>query len=388
MKKTRCRLFSIMMTAVVSVSMLSPQMNVAASENVATKAQQIQQQYFPKIAQVQKAARKTEPAEWNKKEINVYKFGNIEDAAYYMLTGGTKYYNKNYFKNPYKIKLTAVESGTLTLAVVGDTGQAGSLYDADQKLIKKLPLAYIKAHVNAGETYYVDFPRNCKEGTITAYILKNEVKSLKKDDFNLQKGEGKETYHTFKMSKRGGAGFIILAGVEDGGKTSYKVQKSQKGKWVTIGKTKTINYNNPGATSYGLTKGNYRLVLKASKKQVNTVVYVPDYYKKNVAYKQSKAKKLDAENIYTTGEQAPRWYKFSVTSTKKQKKLNIETDVSEGGFKFTLYQKGKKKPIKTIKTTTGKNGDKTIKLPKKKATYYVKISKLTKKTNGYYSIEK
>ena len=37
----------------------------------------------------------------------------------YALTGGIKYYDQNYFKNPDLIKLTPVESGALGLAVVG-----------------------------------------------------------------------------------------------------------------------------------------------------------------------------------------------------------------------------------------------------------------------------
>ena len=46
-----------------------------------------------------------------------------------------------------------------------------------------------------------------------------------------------------------------------------------------------------------------------------------------------------------------------------------------------------KKPIKTVKTSV-KHLDKTVKLPKKKGMYYVKVSKRTKKTNGYYEIKK
>ena len=70
-------------------------------------------------------------------------------------------------------------------------------------MIKKLPLSYVKAQVNAGETYYIEFPKNCKEGLITAYVLQNECGGLAKNDLNMQKGEEKETYHTFKMTKRG-----------------------------------------------------------------------------------------------------------------------------------------------------------------------------------------
>ena len=388
MKKTRGKLLSILMAATISATMLLPQAKVSASEDAAAK---VQQAYFPKKVTMKKAARKTEPAEWNKTDVKVYKFGNAEDALYYMMTGGIKYYNRNYFKNPEKIKITPVESGSLFLVIAGDNEQAGAIYEADQKLIKKVSLTYVKADVKAGETYYVDFPRNCKEGLLTAYVLENECKGLVKDDLNMQKGEGKETYHTFKLTKRGYASFLVASLVENVGKTSYKIQKSEKGKWVTIGRTKTFSAMSTKESditaAYGLAKGTYRLVLNASKEQLNTVVYERKYYSKKVAYKKSKAKKLNAKEVYTTNERAARWYKTEVTSTKKQKKLKISTAADQGGFKFTIYQSGKKNPIKTVKTSV-KHLDKTVKLPKKKGTYYVKVSKVTKKTNGYYEIKK
>ena len=52
-----------------------------------------------------------------------------------------------------------------------------------------MPLSYVKAQVNAGETYYIEFPKNCKEGLITAYVLQNECGGLAKNDLNMQKGE-------------------------------------------------------------------------------------------------------------------------------------------------------------------------------------------------------
>ena len=384
MKKTRGKLLSILMAATISATMLLPQAKVSASEDAAAK---VQQAYFPKKVTMKKAARKTEPAEWNKTDVKVYKFGNAEDALYYMMTGGIKYYNRNYFKNPEKIKITPVESGSLFLVIAGDNEQAGAIYDADQKLIKKVSLTYVKADVKAGETYYVDFPRNCKEGLLTAYVLENECKGLVKDDLNMQKGEGKETYHTFKLTKRGYAGFLVASLVENGGKTSYKIQKSEKGKWVTIGRTKIFSAMSTKESditaAYGLAKGTYRLVLNASKEQLNTVVYERKYYSKKVAYKKSKAINLksDIDSIYTSTEKAARWYKVSVSSTKKRKAVTLSKDSVGGGFKFCVYQKGKR--LKTVKVT--KNDKvKTVKLPKKKGAYYVKVTKLTSKTTGAY----
>ena len=52
-------------------------------------------------------------------------------------------------------------------------------------------------------------------------------------------------------------------------------------------------------------------------------------------------------------------------SSKKQSKLKILTVADQGGFKFTIYERGKKKPVKTVKTSA-KHLEKTVKLPKKK----------------------
>ena len=105
-----------------------------------------------------------------------------------------------------------------------------------------------------------------------------------------------------------------------------------------------------------MTKGEYRLAIKAPTTQLNAVSYTSSSKSKKVAYKKSKAKKIKLDgqtsNIYTTGEKTSRWYKISIT---------------------------------TIKVTENANA-KIAKMPKKKGTYYIRISKLTKKTNGTYEI--
>lgn len=153
MKKMKSRSFRILMAAVISAAILCPQVKVSAADGLVSKAAT---SYFPSKTVMKKTARKTEPEEWNQKEIKAYKFGTLEDALYYALTGGIKYYDQNYFKNPDLIKLTPVESGALGLAVVGDNKQEAILYDSNKKMIKKLPLSYVKAQVNAGETYYIE----------------------------------------------------------------------------------------------------------------------------------------------------------------------------------------------------------------------------------------
>lgn len=110
--------------------------------------------------------------------------------------------------------------------------------------------------------------------------------------------------------------------VEDGGNTSYKVQKNEKGKWITIGRTKSFKPTNEDETQiavgYGLSKGNYRLVLKAPKSSSIQCCIRQKLCQKKVAYKKSKAKNLNATEMYTMNEKAARWYKVSVKSSKSK----------------------------------------------------------------------
>ena len=130
-------------------------------------------------------------------------------------------------------------------------------------------------------------------------------------------------------------------------------------------------------------------MIKAPKTQLNAVSFTKSSKSKNVAYKKSKAKSIslnkEISNIYTTGEKAERWNKVKVTSSKKKRRLEFGEDTVSGGYKFTIYKAGSKKVFKTIKVTQEASG-KMVTLPKKKGTYYFKISKLTKKTNGVYEI--
>lgn len=195
MKKMKSRSFRILMAAVISAAMLCPQVKVSAADGLVSKAAT---SYFPSKTVMKKTARKTEPEEWNQKEIKAYKFGTLEDALYYALTGGIKYYDQNYFKNPDLIKLTPVESGALGLAVVGDNKQEAILYDSNKKMIKKLPLSYVKAQVNAGETYYIETicndPQVCRIVDLPVYY---ELKTNNGNrDYRIQIGGHYMNYNT------------------------------------------------------------------------------------------------------------------------------------------------------------------------------------------------
>lgn len=336
--------------------------------------------------------RKAEPEEWNQPEIKAYRFDSLEDTVKYMLTGGIKYYNQNFFKSSRQIKVTIVEDGTLFLAAAKENQGKVALYDANRKFLRNLSDeddSFIKVNGKSGEAYYVEFPKNTKEAMIMTYVLKDSFTTLRSGDILLQKGEGKPTYHPFTLKKRSYAMIAWSPQAEDGGNVTAYLQKRIKGQWVLIGRKYDMISQGADAGSYGLQAGNYRLVLNGKTNQVCTVMYMKQSVKKNVSYRKSKAKNIkvgkEKENIYTTGEKAARWYKMSINSVKKQRKIRLIGESDNGKFKFSIYRAGKKKPLK-IKKISGGNTY-TYKLPKKKETYYVKVSKIGKRTNGYYDVE-
>ena len=209
---------------------------------------------------------------------------------------------------------------------------------------------------------------------------------MKDGHYYYEIGKGTSTYHPFSLSKRSEVNIEISTVRKKIGNISADLEKNIKGKWTKIGST-TIKPNGQGEELvYGLSAGKYRLILKNPKDQITLVEYDRYTRKKKAAYKKSKAIKINGDiyNIYTTEEQAPRWYKTTVSSVKQKKYIYVSKETVEGGFKFSIYKKGKKKAIKTMKL--GKKEQKFL-LPKQKGTYYIKVSKLTKKTNGVYEIE-
>ena len=197
-------------------------------------------------------------------------------------------------------------------------------------------------------------------------------------------GKGTTTYHPFSVAKRSKVQFDITSIGKKHEKVGVYIEKNVNGTWKKVGYSTTVKPDKYDSTVlYGLEAGKYRLALKTPKDQIINVEYTRDNSKKKAVYKKSKAihLKSDIDSIYTSTEKAARWYKVSVSSTKKRKAVTLSKDSVGGGFKFRVYQKGKR--LKTVRVT--KNDKvKTVKLPKKKGTYYVKVTKLTSKTTGAY----
>lgn len=377
MKKIWKKTITLMMTAAIGISMNYPKMTVCAGQKMQME-------------------RYTTSKEWNREEIKAYQFDSTDQFENYLQAGGSYLYNDKFQEKDCMVKITVADSGYFTVATEtdGNRSQRVKLYDSTKKKVLAQTtsdgdLEYGRL-AKAGESFYLQLPTKIDKIFVTTGVIKDGFDSMKASDTYYESGAGNVTYHPFSITKRAAVEFNISAIDRNSGVTYAHIEKKEKGQWKRIDDTLKINpasYDDDFV--HGLTKGEYRLAIKAPTTQLNAVSYTSSSKNKNVAYKKSKAKKIKLDgqtsNIYTTGEKTARWYSVSVTSTKKKRILNLGKDTVSGGYKFTIYQKGKKKAIKTMKVTGNANA-KIVKMPKKKGTYYIRISKLTKKTNGTYEI--
>lgn len=377
------KLLGMLLLISMCVSMINTPVFAADNKTVISKA-------------ITKSARYVEPEEWNKQELLAYSFDSGKDISQYMTTGGMHLYNKNYKGKDHWVKITLTESGLFYIMTASDDGKI-KIYDSSKKKI----LTTLEAEenteylmkANAGDVFYVKLPDKIDIQLIVTGVLKDGFGTMKAGDSYGESGKGKTIYHPFSITKRSKTQILLKAINKNNGNVTVQIEKNVKNKWQKIGYKKTIKpYKNVFDTDKstlinGLEKGKYRVALKASKEQVYAIAYAKKGVKKNVAYKKSKAKKINTvvSNLYTQEEKAARWYKFTRKASDKENMICIKKTTEGGGFKFTFYKQGKKKPIKTVKIKSNSEYA-MIGLPKGKGTYYIKVEKLTKKTNGIYDI--
>ena len=342
---------------------------------------------------ITKQARYVEPEEWNRTEIKAYQFDSTDKFENYLLTGGAHLYNKNFKQSDRMVKITVEDPGYFVVSADtdGDGSQKVKLYDSTKKKVLAQTtsdgdLEYGRL-AKTGETFYIQLPAKIDKIIITSGVIKDEFGSMKASDTYYESGTGAATYHPFSISKRSAVEFNISAINRKGGETYAYIEKKEKGVWKRLDNTVKIepaSYDDDFI--HGLQKGEYRLLIKAPKTQLNAVSFTKSSKSKNVAYKKSKAinVKSSLQNVYTTEEHTARWYKVAVSSTKKRTGVLLSKYSVGGGFQFKVYQKGK--VIKTVKVKKD-DDEKYVTLPKKKGTYYIKVSKLTDKTTGVYELE-
>ena len=369
---------AVLLAAGLSIGMFSPSVSAAVRIN--------------KTAQM-KAAKNVEPEEWNKAELTAYQFDTEDDFLKYMASGGLHLYNKNYKAKDHWVKIKVADPGLFAIDVMGDSKVKIPLYDATKKkvLIKDLNGDgngdEYSAVVKAGDEFYVKLPTKINKIIILTGVMKTEFGSMANDKSYYEVGKGTTTYHPFSISKRSRVYLEIAPVGKKVEKVGAYVEKNVNGTWQRVGYSANIKPAEYGtALGYGLQPGKYRMVLKNPKDNIINIEYKRKTTNKNVAYKKSKAinVKSSLQNVYTTEEHTARWYKVAVSSTKKRTGVLLSKYSVGGGFQFKVYQKGK--VIKTVKVKKD-DDEKYVTLPKKKGTYYIKVSKLTDKTTGVYELE-
>ena len=355
---------AVLIAAGLSIAMCSPSVSANVRTNINTD----------KITQ-KKTARYVEPEEWNKEELTAYQFDSEVD--------------KNYKGSDRWVKIKVADPGLFMVGVVSNDETKIPVYDASKKriIVNNLNDGGDKEYVGivkTGDEFYVKLPEKIDKVIILTGVIKTEFTSMENQKSYYELGKGTTTYHPFSVAKRSKVQFDITFIGEKHEKVGVYIEKNVNGTWKKVGYSTTVKPDKyDSVLLYGLEAGKYRLALKTPKDQIINVEYTRDKSKKKAAYKKSKAihLKSDIDSIYTSTEKAARWYKASVSSTKKRKAVTLSKDSVGGGFKFCVYQKGKR--LKTVKVT--KNDKvKTVKLPKKKGAYYVKVTKLTSKTTGAY----
>ena len=368
----------VLLAAGLSIGMFSPSVSAAVKIN--------------KAAQM-KAAKNVEPEEWNKEELTAYQFDTGDDFLKYMFTGGLHLYNKNYKAKDHWVKIKVADPGLFAIAAIAENESKIPLYDATKKkvLIKDLNGDgngdEYSAVVKAGDEFYVKLPTKINKIIILTGVMKTEFGSMANDKSYYEVGKGTTTYHPFSISKRSRVYLEIAPVGKKVEKVGAYVEKNVNGTWQRVGYSANIKPAEYGtALGYGLQPGKYRMVLKNPKDNIINIEYKRKTTNKNVAYKKSKAinVKSSLQNVYTTEEHTARWYKVAVSSTKKRTGVLLSKYSVGGGFQFKVYQKGK--VIKTVKVKKD-DDEKYVTLPKKKGTYYIKVSKLTDKTTGVYELE-
>lgn len=342
----------------------------------------------------EKQTRYIQPEEWNPAEIKAYQFDSSDEYDGYLLSGGMKYFNKNFKKSDRMVKIQIVDSGYFVLLSENEDQTDVVLYDKTKKKVlsrstKDDDMKY-STRVKAGEVFYVKMPEKVNHIILMPAVMKESFGAMKAENTYYQAGTGAFTYHPFSVSKRSAVEITISSLLKNGGATEVFLEKYTNGRWKKIASEVKLNYSSKDDSFvYGLASGRYRMALRSGTRQLVSASYSKMTVKKKVSFKKSKANVIKLEkniyNLYTSKEKAARWYRIQAKAEKNRRELSFGKDTVSGGYRFTIYRKGRKKPVRTVKVKSNIN-EKIVKLPKKRGTYYIKVSKLTDDTNGIYEI--
>lgn len=310
-------------------------------------------------------------------------------------------YEPSYHTNDRMVKLQVKDSGMLNVEITPWSDEkavsVAAVYDGSKKFITNTwkdgdRQIYRKTYVKEGDIFYVKLPQSKKSYTIKAAVLYNAKKIKSGPDETTILGEGGKCYTTFQLRKKSIVTFAYGCLIPDAGNVSAYVQKKTGTKWKRTGAKMKLAFSGKEFT-YGLRKGKYRLVFQMPKTQALIFDYDTQgsFYNGKYGIKKSSAKDLKkvegykaymADQMFTDKTEKARWYRYKKKAKKKQE-LYLYSAGNSGKVKFTIYRRGRKKTWKKISLH---NASKKYKLPKGKGTYYIKVSKSSKKMNGSYEM--
>lgn len=315
------------------------------------------------------------------------------------------------------ITLTMKESGIFYYYASEEV----KLYDAYKKEVNNCK------QVKKGDVLYLKTPEKIT-GTFKIHnaFVCPELMSLKLgEDINENYFMANGTAQYLPFTKKTNGGVIVrivdlnLVATPN---IKIEVQKKNGAKWTSVSKQISVKkgkkfdlYTHMNGTTakdiqFALKKGEYRLKIMAKAGCVSQIAAYESDYQHLAKNSYGKTKKK-AVNLYKTDSDIEsnddyyrfgyyfnedkvntRWYRFSKTD-KKQGALTIYNNMlSSGSFKALIYKKGKKKAVKTYYFDTKHMKDtssdcKIVKYKlKAKGTYYVKISRTSKKAIGQYGV--
>ena len=336
--------------------------------------------------------RRVKASGMNEDIMEAGRFASMDEASMYMMYGDGMYTFTQPYLNDHSgrlIELRVKEEGNLILVSFqeDENAQMPSLLDGQKRPAgQRIPDGTVKLKAKPG-TYYVRLPKDFTTVFIAPFVIKDNPQRLSDEISYIQSGQGRYTYHTFSMGRRGTADITASPIIKQKAPVVFYVQRNERGRWKTIGRQqKSYFSSDSGTVVYGLKKGTYRIAARAGTDQGYSLCVIKTYIPAKYQTKKKKAKILkrfrEQYDLYTVTEKAPRWYRITVPKKRRKVVLEAETYMNSGKIKFTVYKKGSKKHVKSLTLS----GEKTKRFSFKgsKGTYFVKVTKSREKTNGSY----
>lgn len=339
-----------------------------------------------------KIKRSAKASGMNEENMEAGRFGSMDEASMYMMYGDGMYtFTQSYLRDHSDrlVELRVKEAGSLILVSFQeeDNAQMPSLLDGQKQPVgQRIPDGAVKLKAEPG-TYYVRLPKDFTTVFIAPFVIKDNPRKLSNEVSYIQSGQGKYTYHSFTMAKRGTADITASPIVKQKTPVVFYVQRREDGRWKNIGRQqKSYFTSDTGTVVYGLKRGTYRIAAKADIKQGYSLCVIKTFIPAKYKTKKTKAKTLkrfrEQYDLYTVTERASRWYRISVPKKRKKISMEAETYMNSGKIRFTVYKKGRKKPVKSL-TLSGEKV-KRFSFKGSKGTYYIKVAKSGRQTNGSY----